>query len=275
MEQTLLTSFFIVTLCLANNRYVIQRIVNENASKEVQPDKDKLAICRRFLQTLGRYYASAADEDFLLDRLSSTNAAGSGEGESGNSSNSIPAMEMMSDMVLSAPSMDADEINDFEMLWSDGLPMEEKEVWQMMSPIDFIPPVGKDDHGAVEEKVGGEGDGDSVVYMFPQPVVLDSVDATFLSATRIATSTTSTTVTTATTATTATTGTRSETTRKDDRAGGQGHGAEEKHAFFTTDSGLGTLWMHPEKMASLEEATISSFEKLSVLDRTNSQGLVV
>ena len=42
---------------------------------------------------------------------------------------------------------------------------------------------------------------------------------------------------------------------------------EIKHAFLSTGSGLGTLWMRPEKMASLEEATLLSFEKLSMLDR--------
>ncbi|KAF9329362.1 hypothetical protein BGZ91_000602, partial [Linnemannia elongata] len=82
-------------------------------------------------------------------------------------------------------------MNDFEMLWSDGLP------------------------GKEEEKVGSEG----------------------------------------VTATTVTTGTLSKKTRKDVRAGGHGHGhgAEERQAFFTGDSGLRMIWMHPEKMVSLEE----------------------
>lgn len=107
-------------------------------------------------------------------------------------------------MVLSASSIDADEMNDSEMPWSDGLP------------------------GKEEEKVGSEG----------------------------------------ATATTVTTGTLSETTRKDGRAGGHGHG-HGAEACFTGDPGLKMIWMHPEKMVSLEEVTISSF------NRTNSQGFVV
>ncbi|KAF9148504.1 hypothetical protein BG015_009773 [Linnemannia schmuckeri] len=115
-----------------------------------------------------------------------------------------------------------------------------------------------DGHGAVEDEEGGD---DSTVWTCSsQVIVADSIDATFL------------TTTTAATATTVplTTAKLSGTARKDDAA--RGARVEEKHAFFTIDSGLGRLWMHPEKMASLEEATISSFEKLNMLDKTTFNG---
>lgn len=62
-------------------------------------------------------------------------------------------------MVLSASLIDADEMNDFEMLWSDGLPGKEEEVWQKMSSLDFILSNGTDGYGTEEEKVGSEGGG--------------------------------------------------------------------------------------------------------------------
>ncbi|KAF8942749.1 hypothetical protein BGZ47_006173 [Haplosporangium gracile] len=79
-------------------------------------DKDKLAICRGFLPTFGSYYASVLGEIFLLDRLSSTNVAGSEVRERGgnNSSSSSIAMETLSDMVLLTPSMDTNQIIDFD-----------------------------------------------------------------------------------------------------------------------------------------------------------------
>ncbi|KAF9081953.1 hypothetical protein BGX23_000257 [Mortierella sp. AD031] len=38
-----------------------------------------------------------------------------------------------------------------------------------------------------------------------------------------------------------------------------------ENAFLTTDSGLGTMWGRPDKMDALEEATLLSFEKLSMI----------
>ncbi|KAG0271908.1 hypothetical protein BGZ95_000219 [Linnemannia exigua] len=43
--------------------------------------------------------------------------------------------------------------------------------------------------------------------------------------------------------------------------------AEPLNAFLTTDSGVRTMWLHPEEMAALEESTILSLEKLSMLDK--------
>ena len=42
---------------------------------------------------------------------------------------------------------------------------------------------------------------------------------------------------------------------------------EPMNAFLTTDSGVGTLWAHPEKIAALEESTLLSLETLSMLDK--------
>ncbi|KAF9900437.1 hypothetical protein EC991_007331 [Linnemannia zychae] len=42
---------------------------------------------------------------------------------------------------------------------------------------------------------------------------------------------------------------------------------EAMNAFMTTDTGVGTLWTQPERFAELEEATLLSLEKLSMVDR--------
>ncbi|KAG0285988.1 hypothetical protein BGZ97_007584 [Linnemannia gamsii] len=189
---------FTFPIFIAGTVYIIQRTVSE-ASIGSQPDKDKLALCRRFLQTVGPYYASAIDEDLLLGRLSSgsvTSASGVGESTGRTSSSTI---EVLSDFVLSTPPMDAVDNSDFEMMWLEGLTVEEAKEWKM-SPL-FVLPVEKD--------MQSQADGQDVEV-------------------------------------------------EEDADGG---GVEEEHAFFNTDSGLKTFWMHPEKMASLEEATILSFEK--------------
>lgn len=222
-----------------------------------QADKDKLMICRRFLQKVGPYYASAIDEDLLLGRLSSANTCGSGV-EDNTCRTSSSAMEILSDFVLSTPPMVAEETSDFEMLWLEGLTTEETEEWKKMSPL-FVLPAEKDlqheaDGHGMEVKKGDEY---SVEWTFEPQGAPDSDNATLpLTATTTASNITLTTTPTSTIAT------LSGKKQKDTSV--EGDGSEEEHAFFTTDSGLKTFWMHPEKMASLEEATISSLEKLSM-----------
>jgi hypothetical protein len=219
------------------------------------------------------------DGDYLLGRLSSANFATKTtmEESRGNSASSLSsAMEMLSDIALPSPLMDAEEINNFETVWLEESTAEEAEEWRKMSSL-FALPAEEDlqQQGAGHAVEVGEDVGYHAGWSFAPQVVSDSVDAAFSSTTTAsaaaaAAPTTTTTITTTTTTTTTTTKVSKSTSGGKTRheagsAGATGDDTvEERNAFITTDSGLGTLWMHPEKLASLEEATLMSLKKLSM-----------
>jgi hypothetical protein len=214
----------------------------------------------------------ALDGDYLLDRLSSANLAteaAMAESSSNSASSRRSAMEMLSDIVLPTPLMDAEEINNFEKIWLEGLTVEEAEEWKKMCPPFDLPAEEDSEQQSDGHAIEVEEDAAyHVGWRFAPQVVSDSADVAF--------SSTTTTSATAAPETTSTTTTRTKilnskfggkTRHKEGSAeavAGDGT-VEKKNAFITTDSGLVTLWMHPEKMAALEEATLSSLEKLNVL----------
>ncbi|KAG0317441.1 hypothetical protein BGZ97_005404 [Linnemannia gamsii] len=208
---------------------------------------------------LGNYYGSAVEPELLLGRFSPAKVAEAEvRGISTSTSSSLSTIEMVPDIALSSPSVEAEEVNDFEMLWIEGLNADEAEEWKKMSHLFGLTAADlqhqEDGHGAEVE----EGDAYPVKWSFAQQVVSDPVEAILFS-----TATASVTAPPATTPTRVSTSTSTSDDKTQQEALG-GDQVEAKNAFFTTDSGLGTLWLHPEKMASLEEATISSFEKLSM-----------
>jgi hypothetical protein len=176
---------------------------------------------------------------------------------------SSSTIEVLSDFVLSTPPMDAVDNSDFEMMWLEGLTVEEAKEWKM-SPL-FVLPVEKDMQSQADgQDVEVEEDGYSVEWTFEPQSVPNSDKMNFSLTT---TTTTASTRTVPTTPTMPATATANSPRKQRNDASADGGGVEEEHAFFNTDSGLKTFWMHPEKMASLEEATILSFEKLSMLDQ--------
>ncbi|KAG0294390.1 hypothetical protein BGZ96_001302 [Linnemannia gamsii] len=170
--------------------------------------KDKTSSCHRFLETLGRHWTGAIDQNYLLQRLSS---GATTQGQSGSGS---PSINLLSGVIM--PNSAPDTLKDAEgdIFTMSGKERQQKasvesETWSTTSTADDFSSY------LVEE----------VTPIEPTPQQYVKPTSTWLPSSSRASGREQ----------------RPSSSESEDNDDDE----EIKHAFLSTGSGLGTLWMNP------------------------------
>ncbi|KAF9123771.1 hypothetical protein BGW39_008708 [Mortierella sp. 14UC] len=115
-------NFQVLQMCLNKCVFAADEIVAmveqfkdivDRTSSQAGEVEGKLMACQRCLRILGPYWKGAADQSLLLERLSSPGGGGASKSGADNGSSSSSSMELLADIMMTTPSTDADEKEDF------------------------------------------------------------------------------------------------------------------------------------------------------------------